>query len=182
MRKPPHVVDIFLQPGDWYFGDRDTRVRTLLGSCVAITLWHPRHLVGGMCHYMLPSRPEMRPRAEDGRYADEAFALLMREVNKVGTRIDEYQIKMFGGGNMFPGGVRYHQDHVGSKNATAGHRLIESHGLSCTVSDLGGLGHRNVIFDIWSGNVWVRRQKLSADAEMQQEQLSHHQRKSSCRE
>ena len=51
-----NVIEIFLQPGDFYFGDRDTRIRTLLGSCVSITMWHPRLHVGGMCHFMLPER------------------------------------------------------------------------------------------------------------------------------
>ena len=32
MRKPPHVIEVFLQPGEWYFGDRQTRMRTLLGN------------------------------------------------------------------------------------------------------------------------------------------------------
>lgn len=49
-------LDIFLQPGEWYFGEGNTRVRTTLGSCVAIVLWHPVRRIGGMCHYMLPSR------------------------------------------------------------------------------------------------------------------------------
>ncbi len=49
-------MEVFLQPGELYFGDGRTRVRTLLGSCVAIAVWHPRLRIGGLCHYMLPSR------------------------------------------------------------------------------------------------------------------------------
>lgn len=152
-----NVVDIFLQPGDWYFGRGETRIRTLLGSCVAITLWHPQHQLGGMCHYMLPSRSGMRRQAEDGRYADEAFALLCREIDKTGTRIEDYEVKLFGGGNMFPGGGRCLREHVGSKNAVAGQRLLDQRGVNCKVADLGGVGHRTVLFDLWSGHVWVRR-------------------------
>jgi len=84
MIKPLHVIDIFLRPGDHYFTDRkNTRIRTLLGSCVSITFWHPRLLIGGMCHYMLPERGnELRAEdwhAPDGRYADEAVALLLKK-------------------------------------------------------------------------------------------------------
>ncbi len=53
----PAPIDVFLQPGDVYFGDRHTRLRTILGSCVSITLWHPQRLLGGMCHFILPARP-----------------------------------------------------------------------------------------------------------------------------
>ena len=48
MKKPDHVIEIFLQPGDFYFGGADTRIRTILGSCVSITMWHPTRLIGGM--------------------------------------------------------------------------------------------------------------------------------------
>ena len=57
----PHTV--FLHPGECYFGGGPTRIATLLGSCVSITVWHPRLLVGGMCHYMLPSRQRPPPRS-----------------------------------------------------------------------------------------------------------------------
>ena len=56
MNRPLGGNEIFLQPGEFYFGDAATRIRTLLGSCVAITLWHPARMIGGMCHYMLPNR------------------------------------------------------------------------------------------------------------------------------
>jgi len=57
MADPDGILEIFLGPGDLFFGDRDTRIRTLLGSCVAVTLWHPRAKLGGMCHFVVPTRP-----------------------------------------------------------------------------------------------------------------------------
>lgn len=160
MRKPPHVIEIFLNPGEFYFGDRDTRIRTILGSCVSITLWHPRFLVGGMCHYMLPSRSEGGMGRADGKYADEAFGLLLDEVSRNGTALEDYEVKLFGGGNMFqqPTGARH--GHIGTKNADAGRHLVKHHGLNLRSEHLGGAGHRTVLFDIWSGHVWVRHLSL----------------------
>ncbi len=51
---PEDVETVVLRPGDFHFGGGHTRISTLLGSCVSITLWHPRRLIGGMCHYMMP--------------------------------------------------------------------------------------------------------------------------------
>lgn len=164
MRKPPHVIEIYLQPGEYYFGDRETRIRTVLGSCVSISMWHPRLLIGGMCHYMLPERGGVSPATLDGKYADEAFRLLMLEAARHAAPLDEYEVKLFGGGNMFPSNRRCNSEHIGRKNADFGQRLVNRHGLAWKASDLGGIGHRTVIFDIWSGHVWVRRysQKVSA--------------------
>jgi len=102
MKKPSDAVEIFLTPGEFRFETGSTRLRTILGSCVAITWWHPIHKIGGMCHFMLPSR--VRKTTElDGKYADEAFELFLLNAKNFRTRPEDYQMKLFGGGQMFPG-------------------------------------------------------------------------------
>ena len=54
MRKTAGIAEIFLQPGELYFGGRHTRIRTLLCSCVSQVSWRPELLVGGMRHLILP--------------------------------------------------------------------------------------------------------------------------------
>lgn len=162
---PLQPLEIFLQPGDCYFGDRSTRIRTVLGSCVSMTFWHPRLLVGGMCHYMLPSRDNERRTGvsgpwPDGRYAEEAMVLLMREIDGVGASHREYQVKLFGGGNMFPDTRRKSDGHVGQRNVEMARQLVQQHGFSCVAEHLGGIGHRNIIFDVWNGDVWVRHRDI----------------------
>lgn len=164
MQKPEHVIEIFLQPGDLYFGDKDNRIRTVLGSCVSLTFWHPGLLVGGMCHYMLPNRAHERRAASvhelDGRYADEAIEMMSKEINVSGVPHREYQVKLFGGGNMFP--ERSNPvSHVGRKNVEIARKLVAEHGFNCVAEHLGGDGHRNVIFDVWSGHVWVKHATLA---------------------
>ena len=183
MKKSTHTIDMFLQQGEVYFGDRDTHIRTVLGSCVAITMWHPELLIGGMCHYMLPSRHPRGQRlhcrirnspigfpsrrtpdttlpdttALDGKYADEALVLMFAAIERSGTRAGEYQIKLFGGGNMFPTAPpRAH--HVGLKNIAIVSQLLAHHDLKVSAEHLGGIGHRNLIFDIGTGHVWMQHQ------------------------
>ena len=158
MHKPAHAIEIFLQPGEIYFGNRDTRIRTLLGSCVAVTVWHPGLLLGGMCHYMLPRHPGKKRNMLDGRYADEALELMLREIRGVGTSPADYQVKLFGGGHMFSSHRAVSEDHVGAKNVEMARILMKRHGFASCAEHLGGTGHRNIFFDIWSGHVWVRHQ------------------------
>lgn len=164
MIRPLHPKEIFLQPGDCCFSDRDTRISTVLGSCVSITFWHPQLSVGGMCHYMLPRRgngprngdwPEL-----DGRYADEAVALMLKKMDVVGASYKEYQVKLFGGGNMFPHVAQKNMFRIGISNAQAARRLIQHYGLTCVAEHLGDSGHRKVIFEVWSGEVWVKHNHL----------------------
>ncbi|WP_136415258.1 MULTISPECIES: chemotaxis protein CheD [Oxalobacteraceae] len=161
MKAPEHATEIYLQPGEVRFGDRHTRIRTLLGSCVSLTVWHPRLLIGGMCHYMLPTRSgEARGEVLNGCYGDEAVDLLLREIRAVGTRPDEYQVKMFGGGNMFPGMNRSRNcGDVPFNNVGAGRALVRRYGFRLAGEHLGGTGHRTIIFDIWSGDVWLKHRQ-----------------------
>ncbi|WP_150048011.1 MULTISPECIES: chemotaxis protein CheD [Methylomonas] len=156
-RKPESYIDIFLQPGEFYFGDRETRIRTLLGSCVAITMWHPRLQIGGMCHYLLPLRSLVKDSSDlDGRYASDAIMLFLQELDKSSTWPHDYEVKIFGGGDQFPSHQRHPTLSVPDKNITAGQSLLRQHGFTIKVAHLGGTGHRNVIFDVWSGYVWLQ--------------------------
>lgn len=154
--EPLPGIEIFLQPGEVYFGDRNTRIRTLLGSCVAVVMWHPERLLGGMCHYMLPTCRGQIHHAPDGHYADEAMELMMREIRNAGTRPGEYRVKLFGGGKMFA--TQVCEEHVGEKNIEIARVLMKQYGFTVCSEYLGGVGYITILFDIWSGNVWVRQQ------------------------
>jgi chemotaxis protein CheD len=160
MQQPSPTVDVFLKQGEVRFAGRNTRIRTLLGSCVAITMWHPEMLFGGMCHYLLPSRSKPGSGELDGMYGDEALELMLGEVRKTGTRPGDYQIKLFGGGQMFPDATHREGSNVGAKNVEAARQLLKRLGLSIHAEHICGAGHRNLIFDIWSGDVWMKHQPL----------------------
>jgi len=163
LKKPTHVIEIFLQPGELWFGDEHTRIRTFLGSCVAVTLWHPRRRIGGMCHYMLPSRIRGTGAALDGRYGDEALDLLTREIKAAHGYPQEYEAKLFGGGHMFLhafGTAKHGSVHVPDRNIAAGRELVQRHGFMVKAEQMGGHGHRQVVFDIWSGHAWVKHVPL----------------------
>jgi len=150
-----------LNPGDFYFGGGHTRIRTLLGSCVSITLWHPHRHIGGMCHYMLPTRGS-RPRQElDGRYGEEAMLMFDQEMARAGTRANEYQAKIFGGGNMFPGQQNRTGFEVGQRNIQIAHHLLAERHIPIVAEHLGGDGHRKLVFDLWSGDAWLAFQEAS---------------------
>lgn len=153
-------VEIHLQPGEFHFGGGNTRIHTLLGSCIAITLWHPVLHVGGMCHFMLPSRDGRPSSGLDGRYADEAMQLFVQEISKCKTRPDEYQTKLFGGGNMFPYLTGKKAAGVGMHNVEAARKLLLAYDLRIQSEDVGGNGHRRIILDLRDGNVWVRHEKI----------------------
>jgi len=149
-----------LKPGEMHWGDTDTRIRTILGSCVAICLWHPVLKIGGMCHYLLPAR-RVRESSEplDGRYGDEAVEMLMKELNKTHTKPKDYVVKVFGGSNMFSEIIKDGNINVGERNIEKSAELMKLHGFQIHSRDMGGTEHRSILFDIWSGDVWLKKPK-----------------------
>ena len=149
---------VVLSPGDFYFGGGRTRISTLLGSCVSITLWHPRKRIGGMCHYMMTER--QRPPASatsftlDGRYASEAYELFLQHVKAAGTRPGEYQAKLFGGANMFAGSPAAGME-IGARNIDHGRQLLAADHIALLAEHVAGNGRRKLHFDLWSGDVWL---------------------------
>ena len=151
------VIEMKLAPGEFYFGGGYTRIHTLLGSCIAITLWHPQKHIGGMCHYLLPSRG-INQRLTQGYFADESVMMFLNAVKKVGTRPADYEVKVFGGGNMFETlGYTSGLPNVPQNNISAGTALLQAHGFKIKSTDVGGVVHRKIFLELWNGDVWVQR-------------------------
>lgn len=154
------AIEIFLDPGDYFVGDAIFQVRTLLGSCVSMILWHPRLQFGAMSHFLLSHRKcSVQSDAEglEGKYADEVLQLMMRELADAGVPVGQCQAKVFGGGNMFPHQALPAALNVGRLNGQAALALLQAHGLTVVAQDLYGEGHREVIFNVRKGEVWVRQ-------------------------
>lgn len=146
--------EVFLEPGDFHFGAAPLRLKTILGSCVTVTFWHPRLHIGGMCHIQLPRRPLRPADGElDGRYADDAFLMFDQALGHRGAPARDYVVKLFGGGNMFTGPARAID--IGGKNLAAVRVELAHRGLHPAVEHVGGSGHRKLIFDLATGHVWL---------------------------
>lgn len=146
------IIDIYLLPGEYFVGGAQHRIRTLLGSCVSITLWHPERKIGTMSHFLLSSRNQDKSEGLNSRYGEEALELMLSELRAKGVDPKECQAKIFGGGQMFPGSSQG----IGRQNGEVALRLLRTHGIPVVSESLYGVGHRSIIFDISTGNVWSR--------------------------
>jgi chemotaxis protein CheD len=67
-------------------------------------------------------------------------------------------VKLFGGGRMFRAAEPLERrPTIAEANVEFGRAAIVQCGFKLSAEDLGGHGHRNVILDVWSGDVWVRQ-------------------------
>lgn len=145
-----------LMPGELHFGSEPSQIRTLLGSCVAVTLWHPRRRVGGMCHFLLPQRQRSSNEPHDGRYGEEAVAALAQAIQKQGMACSDFTAHLYGGADTMSesSGVKFN---VGERNIEKGWALIDQHGFSLDGVDVGDHVPRTVTLTLGSGEVHCRR-------------------------
>ncbi|MCG8312152.1 MAG: chemotaxis protein CheD [Pseudomonadales bacterium] len=174
------VSSLVLMPGDIYFGDANIVLKTLLGSCVSIVLWHPKLKLGGMCHFVLPRRLHPGGESLDGRYADEAVQLFMADLTRQRTLPEDYRVHVFGGANMFHGHNQTCTDFtrapnkelcdgcslVSCRNQRAAATLLDRYGFEVSHSDLGGTNYRQLSFNIANGSIVMH--KDSVDMGIQQ--------------
>ncbi len=140
-------------PGSLYFGSDGRLLKTLLGSCVAITLWHPVRALGGMCHYKLPTRVQSQKAELDACYGDESMQILLNEIKKYRSNPVEYRVGVYGGANMFPALALNATGEIGINNIEMAIAQLDRHGFHITEKHVGGSDSLRLSLDLSNGFV-----------------------------
>jgi chemotaxis protein CheD len=158
---PDQPARYYLKPGELFAGEEAARVKTVLGSCVAVTMFSPRCRVGSLCHSMLPTCRNENPcvgGCQDGpRYVDCAIRQMLEWFGKRGIGRHEIVVKVFGGSDMFSGPQGHEYKGIGRQNVDMALTIIGKEGLRLAASDLGGPWGRKIIFKSYSGEVFLKR-------------------------
>jgi chemotaxis protein CheD len=147
---------LMLLPGQMHFGGQAATLRTLLGSCVAVTLWHPAKRIGGMCHFLLPTRTRRPGDPADGRYGDEAIDAMVELLRRAGTEPHDYHAHLYGGADTMPEGTNL-MFNVGERNIEKGWSLIDRWGFQLQGVDVGEDVPRSLTLTLATGGVEMRR-------------------------
>lgn len=148
--------EIMLMPGELFFGKDVPCLRTLLGSCVAVTMWNHKMRIGGMCHFLLPSRTRPPNTPRDGKYGDEAIGMLVDAIKRTGGQPRDYEAHLYGGADTMPDlerAMRY----VGERNIEMGWKLIDEYGFQLMGVDVGENIPRVVRMNLINGQVDMSR-------------------------
>ena len=151
--------EVFLHPGEFFFSSNNESIGTLLGSCIAICLWHPILHIGGMCHFVLPAQHGQSPKALNGRYAVDAMEMFRVSVAKHNTTLNQYQASIYGGANVVSALVKEDEDTIGERNAAVAMELLMANKVSIGIVDVGESWPRRISFDVSTGLVSVNAAK-----------------------
>ncbi len=152
---------LYLKPGEMVVRTEPARITTVLGSCIALTMFAPRLRAGAICHALLPVCKELdRCRERCGtpyKYVNCVVPEMVRGLQRYGAAAREIEVKLFGGADMFGPVRRDGYLSVGRQNIQAALQAVERFDLRIRLSDVGNSHGRKIHFFPHTGEVWMKR-------------------------
>lgn len=123
---------------------------TILGSCIAVTLYSPRLRLGMLSHVVLPQ--STGPTTYPAKFADTAITHMLTTLQGQGAGPSSLIAKIAGGACMFGDG-KFMQ--IGESNIQAALQALSTAGIPIVGKEVGGTLGRRVCFDLASGALTV---------------------------
>jgi len=133
-------------------GRAPERMKSVLGSCIGLAIYHPRLKTGAMAHIVLPDSAGRD--GTPGKFADTAVPEMLRLLKELGAPAHGLVAKFAGGANMF-GGAGPLQ--IGDANAKAIAQALKTAGIRVAGQEVGGTKGLRVTFDCTTGEMTVAR-------------------------
>jgi len=148
---------ITIHPGELYVTGEDEVIATLLGSCVAVCLHDREKKISGMNHYMLEGKlsGSFSNFESTNKHAFHAFTTLIKEMIKRGCHKENITAKIFGGGKVLAGEMKFHT--IPEDNIRAAKIMLEMEDIVISESDTGGKFTRKVLLDAQTGKVFLKK-------------------------
>ncbi len=151
---------ILIHPGETVFAEAPAEIKTLLGSCVAVTAWHPELKIGGICHFQLAERKSQSKIKDNLRYAEFALPEMQEKMQSYVSELSDFHIGLFGGSNLF---ATSKLKTVGKKNLKVARTWLKQHQLTLNNEDTGDIFCRNLTLDLNTGVVAVERYMVDSE-------------------
>lgn len=143
--------EIAVGMGQSLFAGEPARLTTILGSCVAVTLYSPRRQLGMLSHIVLPqSKGNIKNPA---KFADTAVPHMLSTLESRGIQLRELTAKLVGGACMFGNSVTCMQ--IGETNVQALDEALRTAGIHVAGRDVNGTIGRRICFDLATGSITV---------------------------
>ena len=141
----------FLYPSSFFASKEPYVVKTVLGSCVAVCLWDKRLHFGGINHYMLSTWNGND--LASPKYGNIAIEKLIEKMRLMGSRLEDLEAKVFGGGELLEVGAGKSSTQIGERNIQIAKLMLESYKIPIVASSLGGKRGRKILYFTDTGEV-----------------------------
>jgi chemotaxis protein CheD len=160
---------VYLRPGEWFTGQERALIKTILGSCVAVTMFHRSTGFAAICHALMPSCEQKKSCTGYcqgfSRYADCIVRRMSEMFLHRGVKTENIEVKLFGGADTLSSkSLASESLKVGARNIEQARKSLDEVGMRLSTSDVGGSTGRKIFFDTATGEVLLKRLNGSADS------------------
>jgi chemotaxis protein CheD len=134
----------------------ETIVTHALGSCVAVCIWDPVAVVGGLLHFLLPDaaiNPE-RAKVQPATFANTGLPLFFQAAYAIGLDKKRCRVRLVGGAEV-AGLAGAGSLNVGKRNVLAARNILWRNGLLIEAEATGGGIPRSVALSVADGTIAV---------------------------
>lgn len=141
-----------LEAGQVIVSESPIVVRTILGSCVSVTLYDYKTGIAGIIHGLYGGK------GDSPLYTETALEMMIQEFIKRDIRLQRVEVKLFGGAIMQ---LAPSEDEVSNairiKNVQSAKEVLRKYNMSITAEDTGCACGREVFFFTENGEVFVKK-------------------------
>jgi chemotaxis protein CheD len=131
-------------------GGPPQKMKAVVGSCIALSLYHPRLKRGAMAHIVLPNAAGRD--GMPGKFANTAIPRMLEMLKELNTPAACLTAKLAGGANMFGSSGPLQ---IGDANIEAVAQALRAVGVRIAAQDVGGNRGRRVTFECEGGAMIV---------------------------
>jgi chemotaxis protein CheD len=153
--------EYFLKPGYIYIPSEPTLISTVLGSCVAVSLWDRERRCGGMNHFMYPFVRD--PRKATAKFGNVATRTLIRLLLQAGSRKEHLESQIFGGSHYKENGGE--GVNVGKQNVEVARRVLIKNDIPIVSQDVCGTKGRKLVYNSSTNEVVIIRVERLRDSD-----------------
>lgn len=128
-----------LGPGYIFVNSMPSLISAGLGSAVAVCVWDRVLGIGGMSHFQYP-RPNRRGKPT-AKYGTVSIRTLIKMLIKMGSKRENLQAQVFGGGHRFQ-----YAKNMGQRNLKVARRELKRSRVPIISEDVGGVQFRRVLY------------------------------------
>ncbi|MGE4537068.1 chemotaxis protein CheD [Desulfovibrio sp. JY] len=153
-RFPGHNL-AFLNVAQGGLYEQPTMAHTVLGSCVSVTFFAPRHGLAAIFHALLPRASEYRLHGIENtpyKFVDSAITAMVHRLAYRGVPLQHIECKVFGGACA----LFAEELSVGRRNVETAFATLADLGLRVAASNVGGERGRKIVFASSTGEIFVR--------------------------
>ena len=157
---------VHLAPGDFISGTAlDRTVITVLGSCVAMLLWHPQSRFFACCHFVCVSnnQPQAGSYLPDGRYGDQILPHFLQLLQKKNIPFAEVQVRLCGGASSRKSQRLVPSFQVGQLNRDYAMQFCRDHGLQAELLQFGAEHGIKLKFETSDGTLQIKTLTAAVD-------------------